>query len=88
MRPMLFTGKLDYNLGGYYNEKSNTIYFYTNDPVRDVLMNIPYTNIEDRNLEISNRNFKNNILHEYTYYAIDNFKEDNNIDSNSVSTWF
>lgn len=87
-RPILFTGEPGYNLGGYYAEKSNTIYLYTNDPVREVLINMPHAeNIEGR-ISIDGISFKDILFHEYTHYAIDTFIEANNIDNSLVPQWF
>ena len=88
MRPTLFTGETDYNIGGYYNEKSNTMYLYTNNPIRDVLMNMPKANITEGNISISDNNFKDDLFHEYTHYVIDSFIDDNEIDNKSVPLWF
>jgi hypothetical protein len=88
MRPMLFTDDYNANIGGYYNKKSNTIYLYTNNPINDVLMNMPQVSISDGNINISDNSFKDNLFHEYTHYAIDRFIEDNNMDKNSLPAWF
>lgn len=88
MRPTLFIGETDYNIGGYYNEKSNTMYLYTNNPIRDVLMNMPKANITEGNISISENNFKDDLFHEYTHYVIDNFMDNNKIDNKSVPLWF
>ena len=88
MRPMLFTDNYNANIGGYYNKKSNTIYLYTNNPINDVLMNLPQVSISEGNINISDNSFKDNLFHEYTHYAIDRFIEDNNIDKNSLPLWF
>lgn len=94
MRPMLFAGKMDYNIeemkyniGGYYNEKSNTIYLYTNNPIRDVLTNMPYVNVVEDSISMSDSSFKDNLFHEYTHYVIDSFIADNNMDSSLVPFW-
>ena len=88
MRPMLFKDNYNANIGGYYNKKSNTIYLYTNNPINDVLMNLPQVSISEGNINISDNSFKDNLFHEYTHYAIDRFIEDNNIDKNSLPLWF
>ena len=88
MRPMLFTDNYNANIGGYYNKKSNTIYLYTNNPINDVLMNMPQVSISEGNINISDNSFKDNLFHEYTHYAIDRFIEDNNMDKNSLPLWF
>ena len=88
MRTMLLTGNEDYNIGGYYNEKSNTIYLYTNNPIRDILMNMPQVNISEGNISITDNNFKDNLFHEYTHYVIDSFIDDNKIDNKAVPLWF
>ena len=88
MRQMLFTRNENYNVGGYYNKKSNTIYLYTNNPINDVLMNMPQVSISEGNINISDNSFKDNLFHEYTHYAIDRFIEDNNMDKNSLPLWF
>lgn len=87
MRQMLFTRNENYNVGGYYNKKSNTIYLYTNNPISDVLMNSQQVDILGDNISISDGNFKDNLFHEYTHYVIDSFIEDNNI-NNTIPTWF
>ena len=86
-RPILFTGEPGYNLGGYYAEKSNTIYLYTNDPVRDVLMNRPHAENIDGRINIDRINFKDILFHEYTHYAIDTFIENNDINNSLVPQW-
>ncbi|WP_438653891.1 tetratricopeptide repeat protein [Romboutsia sp.] len=88
MRTMLLEGNHNSNTAGYYNQKSNTIYLYTNSPVRDVLMDMPHASISDGSISISDSSFKDHLFHEYTHYAIDIFLEDNNIDKNSVPLWF
>ncbi len=88
MRPMLLTGNEDYNIGGYYYGKSNTIYLYTNNPIRDILMNMPQVNISEGNISITDNNFKDNLFHEYTHYVIDSFIDDNKIDNKAVPLWF
>ncbi|MBQ3420481.1 MAG: collagenase [Romboutsia sp.] len=88
MRPMLFTDNYNANIGGYYNKKSNTIYLYTNNPINDVLMNMPQVSISEGNINISDNSFKDNLFHEYTHYVIDRFIEDNNMDKNSLPLWF
>ena len=88
MRPMLFKDNYNANIGGYYNKKSNTIYLYTNNPINDVLMNLPQVSISEGNINISDNSFKDNLFHEYTHYAIDRFIEDNNMDKNSLPVWF
>ena len=88
MRPMLFSDSYNANIGGYYNKKSNTIYFYTNNPINDVLMNMPQVSISDGNINISDNSFKDNLFHEYTHYVIDRFIEYNNIDKNALPLWF
>ena len=88
MRPMLFTDNYNANIGGYYNKKSNTIYLYTNNPINDVLMNLPQVSISEGNINISDNSFKDNLFHEYTHYVIDRFIEDNNMDKNSLPLWF
>ncbi|WP_303007144.1 hypothetical protein [Romboutsia ilealis] len=88
MRTMLLTGNEDYNIGGYYYEKSNTIYLYTNNPIRDILMNMPQVNISEGNISITDNNFKDNLFHEYTHYVIDSLIDDNKIDNEAVPLWF
>ena len=88
MRPMLFKDNYNANIGGYYNKKSNTIYLYTNNPLNDVLMNLPQVSISEGNINLSDYSFKDNLFHEYTHYAIDRFIEDYNIDKNSLPLWF
>ena len=88
MRPMLFTGYTNDNLGGYYHEKSNTIYLYVNNPINDVLMNMPQINMSEGSFNISDNTFKDNLFHEYTHYAIDMFIKKNNMDKNSLPLWF
>lgn len=88
MRTMLLTGNEDYNIGGYYYEKSNTIYLYTNNPIRDILMNMPQVNISEGNISITDNNFKDNLFHEYTHYVIDSLIDDNKIDNKAVPLWF
>jgi hypothetical protein len=87
MRPMLFTGNHNDNIDGYYNKKSNTIYLYTNNPINDILMNMPQISISEDNINISDNSFKDNLFHEYTHYVIDRFIDDNNIDKNSLPVW-
>ena len=88
MRPMLFKDNYNANIGGYYNKKSNTIYLYTNNPINDVLMNLPQVSISEGNINISDNSFKDNLFHEYTHYVIDRFIENNNMDKNSLPVWF
>ena len=88
MRPMLFAYNHNDNIGGYYNKKSNTIYLYTNNPINDVLMNMPQVSISEGNINISDNSFKDNLFHEYTHYVIDRFIENNNMDKNSLPVWF
>lgn len=88
MRPMLFTGYTNDNLGGYYHKKSNTIYLYVNNPINDVLMNMPQINMSEGRFSIHDNTFKENLFHEYTHYAIDMFINKNNMDKNSLPLWF
>ena len=61
---------------------------YTNNPINDVLMNMPQVSISEGNINISDNSFKDNLFHEYTHYVIDRFIEDNNMDKNSLPLWF